>query len=194
MPETPVFCSTEHLLTLFGRSGCRPAFLTLGHEQCRAMLARVLIRVPYKTLLHDVTGRCFFVMAGARCADYLSAKLLEGRSLIVLGEELLDLPEEKQVEIVLPLVARVVLKAKHGYEETAEMDQFWQHMDQPGACPVELNQEFTSALDSEVNLQIDAHDDRQKAEALAQTWVQAWQEAPPGDGTGWKPRPPWKTQ
>ena len=54
-----------------------------------------------------------FVMVGREHAEYLSAALVSGRNLVILGEGLLDLPEDERVEGTAGAVAWLVGRGAH---------------------------------------------------------------------------------
>jgi hypothetical protein len=95
----PPFHSPEATL-----QAMRPPFV-LGGEPCRLMLARVLSRVPHYEFI-QLACCATFVMPGRGRADYLSADLLGGQGVVVLGDGLLDLPWDEQDAVILPQAAR----------------------------------------------------------------------------------------
>jgi hypothetical protein len=116
-------------------------------------------------------------------AEYLSAKVVrgvvaEGRALVVLGEGLLELPEDEQARIILPLAARCVLRSRHPLERVQEDRDFWEcvrKQTQTGECMKSLlDERWKLVKDARANLAIDAHLDRQKADKLVESWLARW--------------------
>lgn len=157
---------------------CQRDSITLGHEGCRDLVARALARWPYLHQL-DVLAGTVFVMTGPGQVAYLSAKLIGDRNFVVLKEELLALPEDDQLAVVLSQMAHCVLRSRHSLESPAEFPiplKLWRdgtrRARRPGAAEVEEYEARVWAFDDEaVNLKIDAHFSKQKADGLARSWL-----------------------
>jgi hypothetical protein len=146
------------------------------------MLARVLSRVPDPDQTYLLCA-AVFVMPSRSCADYLSAKYLEGRGLVILGEELLELPEDKQVAIILPLAAHCLLRSRHPAENPLADRPLPDPIDkdtgewQDGKMMEYVKENLKLLPDAKVDLQIDVHFAKRKAEEMVQTWLTRWKES-----------------
>jgi len=146
-----------------------------GDDRCREMLAHVLVRVPYMDQL-SLLATTRFVMATDN-AQYLSAKLVDGKSVLVLGEGLLDLPEDQQVAAILPQAARCVVRSKHPHESARETtDEEWQEIeaayDAGDVGKLEENSKLYHA--SSADLSVEVRFANNKADELAQSWLDRW--------------------
>jgi hypothetical protein len=150
--------------------------IVLGPDECRAMTARALERLPYLEQL-TVMAQTRFVMADGRQAEYFSAGFLSGHGLLLLGPGRLSLPAEEQVQALLPQLAHAVLKSRHALEQP-----------HPG-LPLErlVNEETgewdTAALDEELELLGGGAQDlcaevnlaRVRADEPARKWQAEWE-------------------
>lgn len=151
-----------------------PEQIALGGDRYRAMLARVLVCVPYMDQL-QLLAYSRFVMAGLGQGEYLSAAFVGNQSLVILDDGVLDLTEEEQVEIILPLAAQCVLKSRHRLETPYATD--WDKSFNPETSafyPKAHDREMKLFDDAKVDLKIDLHFSKAAAEALVQSWLAQW--------------------
>lgn len=167
----PRFLSAEmHYAALTGLEMYR-------HEGFRRMMARVLSRVPYPDFSFLLV-RTVVVLAEPNLAEYLSPVFVLGKSVLLLGGGVLGLPEGKQVEIVLPLLASCVLRVRHPREPSRESRLMSELVDpRTGHVNPELLAE-EAELDrgADQDLAVEARLGGRRARDLADRWLKEWEE------------------
>jgi hypothetical protein len=148
-----------------------------GDKDLCDMTARAMARVPYPTYLFVAT-KAAVVRAGP--AEYLSEALLKGRSVVQIGQETLDKPEEEQIRTVLPLFALVVLQARHPADPYPPGEPY-PRGDQD-AIIRHCHKEMRRIDDTTFQFGMEAFHAKQKAEKLARDWLKEWEEFTRGGG------------
>jgi hypothetical protein len=175
------FISPDQVYRLLGSDGrgVEGEWAVPSGERCRAMLARVVARVPHRVLLEVICRLAVFVTAGGAGATYLSAKFLRGRHVVLLGEGLLGMSEDEQAAVILPQVARAVLGAPHPLERVREDADDWDEViDKENDTVNERAYREVIRLHNNavVDLKIDVHFAGREADALARSWQELWRE------------------
>jgi hypothetical protein len=178
----PKFLSPEAVNGHLGagaRGGSGGGWSAPAGERCRALLARVLARVPFRDLW-ALLGTTAFVMPEGAGATYLSAKFLGGRHVVLLGEGLLGLSEDEQAAITLPQVARAARGAPHPLERVREGEDDWEEVFDERIEGGLNKRAFERAVrlhdDAVADLKIDVHFAGKEADALARSWQEQWRE------------------
>jgi len=90
---------------------------TLGHEELRDLLAKLLTKVP-AAVVHDAYKNCIYLMpAPERKGVFIPNRVIEGKHIIMFPHALLSWPEEEQINVVLHETAHYVLGHKSPLED-----------------------------------------------------------------------------
>jgi hypothetical protein len=150
--------------------------VVMGDDRFREMVARALAQIPVVDILEAVLPNCLFVMVTPNTVEYLSSRLSMERGVVLLGESIVDRPEDEQAQLILPLVARCVARAAHERERP--------NRDRARALPRDpqtgewrddvFAEECRKSKDEQANLQIAVWEGERDAQLLVETWRQKW--------------------
>lgn len=85
---------------------------SLGNDELRYLLAKILTRVP-KEIVDAVYEDCLFLLINASTkGSFFPNRLIERKHIIIFPEDLLDWAFEEQVDKVLDAVAHYILNHK----------------------------------------------------------------------------------